>query len=100
MTEKQWAETPEPGYFVSSDGEVWSTRTKRLLNPYPTRRGYLQVDLNGTKWFVSHLVYQAFSGKKPYQLVYLDGDIRNCAWENLERNEKMAKNFEPQEEGE
>lgn len=95
---KEWIETPEPGYLVSSDGEVWSKRSNRLLQPYLTKGGYPQVDLGGKIWSLSHLVYKVFRGKKPHRLIYLDGNVQNCAYENLERDSKIARNFELKED--
>ena len=52
------------GYQVSNLGNVWSSKTKKILKPYETQKGYLTVGfwLNGKKkrLYVHRLVAQAF----------------------------------------
>jgi hypothetical protein len=79
-----WRDAPVPGYKVSKDGEVWSHRTKKMLKPYPSKKGYIQVQLAGKTWYLSHLVYYVFKGFKPKRLRYINGDISDCSLANLE----------------
>lgn len=60
----EWRETTVTGYLVSSDGRLWSTKTKRLLRPGKNKPGYHYFNLRTdaiTKPFALHrLVAEAF----------------------------------------
>ena len=52
-----------PGYFIYSDGRVWSERSKRFLAPHITKGYYrvvLYVDGKPTNYSVHRLVAEAF----------------------------------------
>lgn len=55
----------EDVYLISDQGDVWSTRSNRMLSPHKTRYGYLRVCLTSSDKKVKHhavhrLVAQAF----------------------------------------
>ena len=62
--ETKWRETTVTGYLVSTDGRVWSLKTKRLLRPGKNTPGYHYFNLRTdgiTKPFALHrLVAEAF----------------------------------------
>ncbi len=80
------------GYFVRTDGTVWSMKrgTLRQRTPQRNRKGYLKVGLNylpGKQKFVSvhHCVLWAFRGPCPegLQARHLDDNKENNTLENL-----------------
>ena len=52
------------GYFATQQGQIWSNKSKKFLQAYPTKKGYLQVALrnkNETKRkYVHRLIAQTF----------------------------------------
>lgn len=86
----KWSKIKNAEYSVSSDGDVRNDKTGRILNPFESRLGYLQVRLkvNGkNKTFYLHrLVAETFvknpDGKK--DINHKDGNIRNNKASNLE----------------
>lgn len=94
QSNETWVESPVVGYHVSDQGRVWSYRSYKFLTPYKTSKGYLQVQLGGKTWYLSHLVWQCFHHEKPKMLVFLDGDISNCALSNLSRKDTYLGEIE------
>jgi hypothetical protein len=80
-----------PGYTVTSDGQIWSTRRAgRWLKPYLHPNGYLTVHLRvGGKtigWKVHRAVALAWVANpdaKPF-INHMDGDKQNNSAANLE----------------
>lgn len=81
-----------PGYFIYSDGQVWSSKTNKFLKPQPNSKGYLRVCLsNGKKkqYIAIHrLVAEAFIVNydicSKTEINYIDEDITNNNVTNLE----------------
>ena len=77
------------GYFVSRDGSVYSSKTKRELRPYLSRKGYKCVDLcvcgKRFKTRVHQLVAWTFLGEQRIGSVirHLDGNPLNNSVSNL-----------------
>ncbi|WP_328286884.1 NUMOD4 domain-containing protein [Mycobacteroides abscessus] len=67
MEEEVWRFVPGHWrYFVSSQGQVYSFRTKRILKPDVVSGRYPRVDLDGKQTVkVHHLVAAAFLGLAP-----------------------------------
>jgi hypothetical protein len=97
MTE-QWRPVPgfEGSYEVSDQGSVrslarsgpWGKQPRRL-RAWPTKKGYLRVDLcsanKRTRFFVHQLVLEAFVGPRPDGLVtrHLNGNPKDNRLANL-----------------
>lgn len=90
-----------PGYFIYTDGRVWSEKTKRFLKPQPNAKGYLRVCLSngGIKKCIAihRLVAEAFiandNPKVKTEINHIDENITNNKLENLEwiaPNENLA----------
>ena len=80
-----------PGYFIYSDGRVWSEKTKRFLKPQPNAKGYLRVCLSngGIKKYITvhRLVAETFikndNPEEKTEINHLDENITNNNLENL-----------------
>ena len=103
--EEIWKEIPgyEKKYKVSNLGNVYSNKHKRILKPYKVRKGYLRVDLFGSKFVRKHqkvhrLVAMAFipnPDNKP-QINHIDGNpanncVTNLEWCTNDENQKHAQ---------
>ena len=95
---EQWAETPEPGYYVSDLGRVYSYRSNKYLKPYKTSKGYLQIQIARETWYLSHLVWYCFKHEKPKMMTFRDNDITNCSLENLTRRDNFLGEIEVDEQ--
>lgn len=92
-SERQWRPSHCPGYAVSSDGLVMSTRPGRLgklIAPYQDDDGYVHVtttiDGRGKRVAVHRMVALAFLGQPPsplHQVAHGDGDPSNNHAANL-----------------
>lgn len=80
---EEFEESPVIGYLVHQDGRVYSQRSGKLLKPFRTGIGYLQVNLARETWYLAHLVYATFRGVRPKRIKFLDGNRENCALENI-----------------
>lgn len=86
----RWIRGYKGFYAVSERGEVWSTRSEKLLKPSLTTTGYLFVGLsrgNKAKLVrIQVLVARAFIGKRPlgYQINHLNLDKKDNNIKNLE----------------
>ena len=56
----------DDNYIVSSEGDVWSKFTNRMLNPTLDGRGYLQLMLYGKSVKVHRMVALTFLGTPPF----------------------------------
>lgn len=90
--EEIWKKIPSyPAYEASSFGNIRRADTQKLLNPRPTRGGYLQVHLrvgvehyNGKYIYVHQLVAEAFYGaSNGLQVDHSDRDRQNNYYKNL-----------------
>ncbi len=64
-TKEDWKEIEvDKRYKVSSTGRIYSSVSKRFLNPVTTSRGYKQVTLVSKSIHVHSLVMRAFSPEK------------------------------------
>lgn len=72
-----------PGYYVSSEGVVYSGLTP--LKPRPNNKGYMRVQIAGKDRYIHRLVVSAFKGGIPegLQVRHLDGDPSNNRLNNL-----------------
>lgn len=85
-----------PWLLVSSDGDVFSTKAKKTLKPYPNHRGYLYVSAwfggSGKRLSIARAVLDAHVGLNPAaQSSHLNGcktdnRIENLAWETAREN--------------
>lgn len=72
-------------YYVSSDGEVYSTYKKGLLKHYIDINGYHRVDLHGKHIKIHRLVYNIWCGNIPQgmQVNHYDDNKDNNCYKNL-----------------
>lgn len=112
-----------PGYYVTSEGHIWSTRrkkTKKLKQQKASqsKKGYFQVRLfnkdtrrdgfckdgtvrqKGKLFYVHRLVYETFIGEIPSdkEIDHIDGDTKNNSVHNLQvitRRENILKYAAP-----
>lgn len=83
------------GYFVSKNGDVYSSKSIKSLKPIKKNTGYLYVFLynhsGGKKHYIHLLVLNAFRGKKTngYESRHLDGNNQNNRIDNLEWGTKQ-----------
>ena len=78
-------------YQATTDGKVWSIRSKQFLKPFANKAGYYQVRLYDSKndrvqqLQVSHVIYEAFKGSVPkgYDIHHLNGRRNVNNIENL-----------------
>ena len=81
-----------PGYWINSDGRVWSDKSKKWLVPNDNGRGYLQVKLSNENVcrniFVHRLVAEAFVPNDDPEhkdtVDHIDGDKTNNRADNLQ----------------
>lgn len=81
-----------PGYFIYSDGRVWSEKTHKFLKPQPNSKGYLRVCLsrNGVAKYIAihRLVAEAFvlndDSNTKTEINHRDENIINNNASNLE----------------
>ena len=88
--EKEFRQFKEnPAYYVSADGDVYSTFSKKLLKHYIDQDGYHRIDiyLNHKQKHVKihKLVYLVWVGDIPkgYQLNHIDDNKDNNNYKNL-----------------
>ena len=89
MSEIEWRDVKayEGLYRVSSDGQVFSARSGKILKPHINTKGYARhwLQRDGQKAFFTHrLVAVAFLGASDLQVNHIDGDKSNNRVENLE----------------
>lgn len=77
----------DKNYMVSNIGNIYSKKSKKILKPYLTRKGYLRIMLSNKKRYVIHrLVAEAFipNIKNKPQVNHIDGNKLNNCVDNLE----------------
>ena len=94
MDEKlEWRLVDKPGkktvkgfYYISNNGDFYSTFTKRLLKPQKCHKGYLYVEIGRKKYKVHRLVAEYFipNPKNLPQVNHIDCDKTNNNVNNLE----------------
>ncbi|MCC4119886.1 HNH endonuclease signature motif containing protein [Lactococcus lactis] len=75
-----------PAYAVTKDGQVWSYRVKRFLNPTKKKyRSQVKLIVDGIGFFkqVHRLVFETFYGYIPECIIHKDGDVHNNHLSNL-----------------
>lgn len=86
---EQWRPIPGHGQYEASDrGRIRNARTRRVLKPMLTRRGYLKVDLGSRarNREIHRLVCLTWHGPPPVETDHadhIDFDRTNNAAENL-----------------
>lgn len=103
MSEEWRQSLSAPGYEISDLGRVRSIKTKRLLKPHKTDKGYLRVSVMVLRrqrhMKVHRLVCEAFWGAAPspeHEVAHYDGERANNAPDNLRwatREENWADRF-------
>ena len=90
MKSKDWMVIPEfPDYKINTSGDVWSVKSKKILNKPTTQKGYVRYTLYKNKKPFSKsahsLVLSVFVGNRPagMQIAHLDGNPENNSLENL-----------------
>ena len=48
------------GYYASSDGRIWSTKSNSWMHPYVNRKGYCKVHIGNKLYSVHKLIALAF----------------------------------------
>jgi hypothetical protein len=74
------------GYFVSELGEVWSSRSRRLLRGGRAGIGYRSIMFPDGRSYIHYVVCELFNGPRPsekHQVRHLDGDLSNNRYDNL-----------------
>lgn len=81
----EWREIDIEGYFVSSEGQVWSEKHSTLLKPGVNGPGYHYVHIGGQVQALHRLVATAFLGSISSDIVvdHIDGDKLNNRSGNL-----------------
>lgn len=72
-------------YWVTSEGHVWSVRSKIWLKPGRASNGYVTVSIAGTSKCVQHLVAETFISRRPpgMYVLHKDGTRTNNRLNNL-----------------
>lgn len=72
-------------YYVSADGDVYSTYSKKFLKPHIDKDGYLRVDIHSKHMKVHKLVYIVWIGPIPenMQINHIDDDKLHNHYSNL-----------------
>lgn len=72
-------------YYISHDGDIYSTYIKGIMKHYITSDGYHRVDIHGKHMMVHRLVYMTWKGKiKPgCQINHIDDNKDNNNYNNL-----------------
>ena len=77
-----------PKYEISTNGDIRNIKTKKIIKPRKTPKGYLEIDLSYDKHLKIHqLVYFAFTNqeiKQGYMIDHKDGDKTNNKLSNLQ----------------
>ena len=91
---EQWKQIIDhPQYWISSEGRVWSEKTKKFLTPQPVSQNdkHLKVSISENnvkkKYFIHRLVMLAFcpiDNSQNLQVNHIDGNPENNHLENLE----------------
>lgn len=85
-----WKKHPRYDYLISSKGEVYRRKTKRIIRPWRVSHGYLRVEINHErKWineYVHRLVGETYLKRRPgaNQINHINGDKEDNRLENLE----------------
>lgn len=79
-----------PKYYITLDGDIFSTISEMLLTPHLTYNGYkyiwLATDTPGKykRYYVHRLVYTTWRGETPMMIHHIDGNKTNNSLYNLE----------------
>lgn len=85
-----WKNIPNhPNYKISTKGEVYSTKTKKLLSSTFRRDGYRRICIDQGKFYIHRLMAMAFLGQAPSDMKnpvvnHKDGNKSNNTVSNLE----------------
>lgn len=91
--ELEWRLVDKPGkkvtkgyYYISNNGDFYSTFTKRLMKPQKDHKGYLYVEIGRKKYKVHRLVAEYFipNPNNLPQVNHIDCDKTNNNVKNLE----------------
>lgn len=70
--------------FVGSNGDIFSLKTNKFLNPTKTSKGYLQIFVLRSSYRVHRLVTEAFFGLSDLQVDHKNGIKTDNSLNNLE----------------
>jgi len=87
MQKEQWKQYANTQYLVSTQGNVWSNKTQKLLSTSDDNRGYLRVSIDGATLKVHRLVALTFienTDEAAITVNHKDGNKLNNCSENLE----------------
>ena len=85
-------------YLITKNGQIWSKKRKRWLNPYLHLYGYKKIDLSNNQkrrksFSIHRLVLETYIGKCPKGLecrhlngIKTDNRLKNLCWGNHTEN--------------
>jgi hypothetical protein len=83
----RWKQYKDTEYLISTDGDVWSNKTNRILKGIDDGNGYLAVSIDGVKIKVHRLVAITFIPNRDIEALtvnHIDGNKLNNSVANLE----------------
>ena len=97
---KVFKQIPEaPKYYITLDGDIFSTITETLLKPHLTYNGYKYIWLvtegpgKYKRFYVHRLVYNAWRGNNLDIVHHIDGDKSNNSLYNLEASSRDLHSY-------
>ncbi len=103
LAKEEWQRLKDDlsGYWISSQGRVFSTKSRRLMNPQSTGQGYLRVQLRTSSGYQNKMIHvlvaEAFLPPKTEGFVVghlnenpQDPRLENLAWISRRENAQRA----------
>lgn len=95
-----------PNYFITINGQVWSTLSKKFLKSFPDHNGYLKIRLTVGIRFIHRLIAETYiPNPHNYPIVRhlndinTDNSIKNLAWGTQKMNGQDMMNNDTQSKG-